>query len=129
MGLPAQIKLGISFLCVSVATNATAILAGHPFSLLLNSLLRADVVNLVLLFQPLILRIVLIVLIWKRMSWARIAFALLTLLGLGAIPFLPSTTPGYWLLILSIPLEVAGLALLFRQPAASWYKRAAPAND
>lgn len=127
--MPAQTKLGVALLCLSVAADAAVILAGTPLSSFLIWLRSAQIVNLIFPIAPLVLRIFLIAMIWNGKSWARLAFALITLIGVAAIPFLPSATRGYWLLVLSLLCQVAGMALLFLQPAAGWFKKPAPTND
>ena len=127
--MPVQTKLGVTLLCFSVAADAAVFLAGIPLSLLWTWLRSTQIENLIVPFAPLVLRLFLIAMIWRGKSWSRIAFALLTLIGVAAIPFVPSATRGYWLLVLSLLCQMAGLALLFLQPAAGWFKKTEPAND
>jgi hypothetical protein len=129
MLMPTQTKLGVALLFFSVAANAAIILTGIPLSLFRVWLRSAQIVNFVFPIAPLFLRLFLLAMIWNRKSWARIAFALLTLVGVVSVPFLPSATRGYWLLVLSLLCEMAGLALLFLQPAANWFKESAPTSD
>ena len=125
MDMSVQTKLGVTLLCLSVAIDAAVIFTGIPLSLLLSK----QALYFIVPIAPLALRVFLIAMIWKGENWARIVFVLLALAGVAALPFLPTATRGYWLLVLSLLFQAAGLALLFLQPAASWFKKVAPAND
>ena len=128
MEMPVQIKRGVALLCISVLVDAALFLA-HILLGFLIWLRSMQIANLVIPVAPIVMRIFLIAMIWNGKNWARIVFGLLTLVGVAAIPFMPFATRGYWLLVLSLLCQVAGLALLVIQPAADWFKKAAPAND
>ena len=129
MVMPAQTKLGVALLFFSVAADTAVVLTGTPLSLFWIWLRGGQFVNFMFLFAPIVLRIFLLTMIWSGKSWARIVFALFALVGVASVPFLPSATRGYWLLVMSPLLQVAGLAILFLQPAAGWFQKSAPSSD
>jgi hypothetical protein len=134
MSMPAQIKLGVTLLSLSVVVHAFAVMqqaVPNPMQLLGVLFTRSGIHLLSMTILPSVLPIFLIVMICYRKNWARFLFLAITVIGIisgvwGSY-FLPSTAQlPYWSLAVGFLLEAIGVGCLFLASSSAWFKRQLP---
>jgi len=130
MKIPTQFKVGVALLFLSIVTEVAFILYKYTFGFTLITFPKVIISTFISIdMLPVIFHIFLLSMIWKGKNWARIIVGFFALVGVVAIPFMPTNTPGYWVVILNEIFQVVGVTLLFLQPAASRFKKTVPANE
>jgi len=121
---PSSVQIAIVLLLITCAISLVSIA-----NLLLTHPTAASPIFLTRSIGLTTLMILLVIALWQRQGWARIAILVLIVWGLGTLIFSMIRVPALW--TLAIPIATAALRLcavylFFRPESNAWFKKTEP---